>query len=188
MNLAFRAAEHRSGEIDQRMSRLDSFSTAQIFSMAREATAVIRPMVIDALLDQFAATVKSRTGKMAQALRNVTVSFFRADGKNGLRISLPREVSDYRSKGNGKGGDFYQAFGAINYGSVKRKGGGKKSAAQVRSDRNLKKYATEKITTVGGTRIQKGVHFFELSTGVRRSLERAWLREMNTRINRALGD
>lgn len=170
------SAEKAEKSIDKTISKSDEKVQRAIAVMESQATALVRSMLVS---NYGSSGVKTKTGKLKDALNNAIVKILIRGRNPRLVIMMPKNISAYDKKDGG--GNFYEAAAAVNYGALrasKEKNVKRRRAMKTKLQRSsVGKTAVTQghiITTVaetqegskvaaGGTSATKGFHFWELS-------------------------
>ena len=162
---ANRSAVGATSAIDKVLDRLDG----GIGRAEREIEQQVQRKVRQMLATNYNRSgVETRTGKLLNSLRNVTVTVVLSD-KPKLYIKMPAGMGAYKS-----GGNFYKAAAAVNYGAV-RKAEGRNAREKKREKKKAAKKAEKTGADIGavggGLGITKGFHFWELTSSQKAEIE-----------------
>ena len=105
--------------VEEVMRRAESLPRNVVMGIIDYAARTLRPTIIAYIQRNFARSgIKSRTGKLARALKRVmVVGSITRSGQPVIRVQMPPGISPYRD--GGKQSDFYRVAAALNYGAVR---------------------------------------------------------------------
>ena len=96
--------------------RVDALGDDFVGIVYAQAAESIDPLVQESLAENLNSSgIKTRTGKLAQAVSNATVSARKTAKGVSIIIAMPASVGKY----SGKNAGFYKAAAALNYGAVR---------------------------------------------------------------------
>jgi len=111
---ANRSASEASRAFDRFDQLLDTNQSDAIRIVSDEMSILARRMIV---ANYNRSGVQSQSGKLRDALYDVTARFAFVRGSAKITISMPAGVGDYSKKDGG--GNFYRAAASVNYGAVR---------------------------------------------------------------------